>query len=149
MKKLLLALTVLLSFATLTMSCDKESVVTEDQLPQSASQFLNENFKGVKILSVVEEKEGLSGKEFDVLLDNGIEIKFDKNGQWLDIDAKADTATLPDNLIPTAIRDYVKQNYTNAGINSIEKEKHGYDVELTNGLDLVFDKDGKFVRIDP
>ncbi|WP_313368788.1 PepSY-like domain-containing protein [Sphingobacterium mizutaii] len=149
MKKLLLALTVLLSFATLTMSCDKESVVTEDQLPQSASQFLNENFKGVKILSVVEEKEGLSGKEFDVLLDNGIEIKFDKNGQWLDIDAKADTATLPDNLIPTAIRDYVKQNYANAGINSIEKEKHGYDVELTNGLDLVFDKDGKFVRIDP
>ncbi len=149
MKKLLLALTVLLSFATLTMSCDKESVITEDQLPQSANQFLNENFKGVKILSVVEEKEGLSGKEFDVLLDNGIEIKFDKNGQWLDIDAKADTATLPDNLIPTAIRDYVKQNYANAGINSIEKEKHGYDVELTNGLDLVFDKDGKFVRIDP
>lgn len=149
MKKLLLALTVLLSFATLTMSCDKESVITEDQLPQSANQFLNENFKGVKILSVVEEKEGLSGKEFDVLLDNGIEIKFDKNGQWLDIDAKADTATLPDNLIPAAIRDYVKQNYANVGINSIEKEKHGYDVELTNGLDLVFDKDGKFVRIDP
>mgnify|MGYP000941353213 FL=1 len=149
MKKLLLALTVLFSIATLTMSCDKEAVVTEDQLPQTANQFLNENFKGVKILSVVEEKEGLSGKEFDVLLDNGIEIKFDKNGQWLDIDAKADTATLPDNLIPTAIRDYVKQNYANAGINSIEKEKHGYDVELTNGLDLVFDKDGKFVRIDP
>ena len=149
MKKLILAFTILLSIATLTMSCDKETVVTEDQLPKTASQFLNQHFNNVKILSIVEEKEGLSGKEFDVLLDNGIEIKFDKNGEWLDIDAKADTTSLPESLIPASINSYVKQNYANAGINSIEKEKHGYDVELTNGLDLVFDKDGKFVRIDP
>ncbi|GGE18623.1 PepSY-like domain-containing protein [Sphingobacterium cellulitidis] len=149
MKKLILAFTILLSIATLTMSCDKETVVTEDQLPSTASQFLNQHFNNVKILSIVEEKEGLSGKEYDVLLDNGIEIKFDKNGEWLDIDAKADTTSLPESLIPASINSYVKQNYANAGINSIEKEKHGYDVELTNGLDLVFDKDGKFVRIDP
>ncbi|MGB7529219.1 MULTISPECIES: PepSY-like domain-containing protein [Sphingobacterium] len=149
MKKLILAFTILFSIATLTMSCDKETVVTEDQLPSTASQFLNQHFNNVKILSIVEEKEGLSGKEYDVLLDNGIEIKFDKNGEWLDIDAKADTTSLPESLIPASINSYVKQNYANAGINSIEKEKHGYDVELTNGLDLVFDKDGKFVRIDP
>ena len=149
MKKLILAFTILFSIATLTMSCNKETVVTEDQLPSTASQFLNQHFNNVKILSIVEEKEGLSGKEYDVLLDNGIEIKFDKNGEWLDIDAKADTTSLPESLIPASINSYVKQNYANAGINSIEKEKHGYDVELTNGLDLVFDKDGKFVRIDP
>lgn len=149
MKKLILAFTILFSIATLTMSCDKETVVTEDQLPSTASQFLNQHFNNVKILSIVEEKEGLSGKEYDVLLDNGIEIKFDKNGEWLNIDAKADTTSLPESLIPASINSYVKQNYANAGINSIEKEKHGYDVELTNGLDLVFDKDGKFVRIDP
>ncbi|WKK59845.1 MULTISPECIES: PepSY-like domain-containing protein [unclassified Sphingobacterium] len=149
MKKLLLSISLVLSIAVLTMSCDKETVVTEKDLPTTASQFINSNFNGVKILSVVEEKEGLSGKEYEVLLDNGIEIKFDKNGNWLDIDAVNDSSVLPDNLIPAAILTYVKTNYPNSGINSIEKENYGYDVELTNGLDLVFDKDGKFVRIDP
>jgi len=149
MKKLLLSLSLVLSIAFLTMSCDKETVVTEGDLPNSASQFINSNFNGVKILSVVEEKEGLSGKEFEVLLDNGIEIKFDKNGQWLDIDAVNDASILPDNLIPAAILAYVKENYPNSGVNSIERENYGFDIELTNGLDLVFDKEGKFVRIDP
>ena len=149
MKKLLLSISLVLSIAVLTMSCDKETVVTEKDLPTTASQFINSNFNGVKILSVVEEKEGLSGKEYEFLLDNGIEIKFDKNGNWLDIDAVNDSSVLPDNLIPAAILTYVKTNYPNSGINSIEKENYGYDVELTNGLDLVFDKDGKFVRIDP
>ncbi len=149
MKKLLLAITLLVSVSIFSISCDKETIIDENQLPSKASQFLSANFNGVKILSVVEEKEGLSGKEYDVLLENGIEIKFDKNGNWLDIDAQSDTASLPDSLIPTSILDYVKENYPNAGINSIETEKYGYDVELTNGLDLIFDKDGKFNRIDP
>ena len=149
MKKLLLSISLVLSIALLTMSCDKETVVTENDLPTTASQFINSNFNGVKILSVVEEKEGLSGKEYEVLLDNGIEIKFDKNGNWLDIDAVNDSSVLPDNLIPASILSYVKENYPNSGINSIEKENYGYDIELTNGLDLVFDKEGKFVRIDP
>ena len=148
MKKLLLAITLLFSIATLTMSCDKESVIDENGLPTTATQFLNQNFKGIKVLSVVEEKEGLSGKEYDVLLDNGIKVKFDKNGDWLDIEAQNDSASIPDTLVPTSILSYVKEKYPNAGINSLEKERHGYDVELTNGLDLVFDTNGNFVRID-
>jgi len=148
MKKLLLSIALLFSIAALTISCDKETLIDETGLPKNATEFLSQNFNGVKILTVVEEKEGLSGKEYDVLLDNGIEVKFNKNGEWLDIDAKTDTATLPDSLIPTSILNYVKEKYPAAGINSIEKENHGYDVELTNGLDLAFDKDGKFLRID-
>lgn len=150
MKKLLLSLVVLFSVTALFVSCDdKETVVAEGELPQTAKTFLNANFNGVKILSVVEEKEGLTGKEYDVLLDNGIEIKFDKNGDWLDIEAQNNANAIPDNVVPKAILDYVKANYQNAGINSLEKERHGFDVELTNGLDLEFDKDGKFIRINP
>ncbi|MFD1165632.1 PepSY-like domain-containing protein [Sphingobacterium daejeonense] len=149
MKKLLLSITLLFSIAALMISCEKETVVSEGNLPNTAAQFLSKNFNGVKILSVVEEKEGLSGLEYDVLLENGIEIKFNKNGEWLDIDAQNDSAALPDSLIPTSILSYVKQNYPNTGINSIETARHGYDVELTNGLDLEFDKDGKFIRINP
>ena len=148
MKKLLSTIILLFSIAALMISCEKETVISENNLPNVASQFLSKNFNTVKILSVVEEKEGLSGLEYDVLLDNGIEIKFNKNGEWLDINAQNDSTALPDSVIPTSILSYVKEKYPNTGINSIEIERHGYDVELTNGLDLQFDKDGKFLRID-
>ena len=132
-----------------TVSCDKEELIGTENLPSAANTFLNEHFEGVKVLSVTREKEALSSAEYEVLLNNGVEIKFDKNGNWDEVEARENTAALPTSFVLTPIVTYVQTNYEDAGINSIDKEKNGYDVELTNGLDLVFDTAGEFVRIDP
>ena len=40
-------------------------------------------------------------------------------------------------------------NYPTSGINEISVEINGYEVELINGLDLLFDLDGNFLGIEP
>ncbi|WP_164108606.1 MULTISPECIES: PepSY-like domain-containing protein [Sphingobacterium] len=148
MKKIILKLSLLLAVAFIAVSCEKEELIDVNNLPAVANTFLNDHFKDVKVLSVTREKETLSGTEYQVLLNNGVEVKFDKNGNWTEVEARENMTSIPTSFVLKPIVDYVKDNYDNAGINGIDKEKYGFDVELTNGLDLVFDTDGKFVRID-
>lgn len=149
MKKLILKLTLLMAVAFAVVSCDKEETIEVDNLPTAANTFLNDHFKEAKILSVTREKEPLSGTEYQVLLNNRIEVKFDKNGNWTEVEALDNTVAIPTSFVLAPIVGYVKENYPNDGINSIDREKHGFDVELTNALDLEFDAAGKFIRIDP
>ncbi len=147
MKKLLFTLTAILSFGILFISCDKEEVIQADQLPKEANTFLNTHFNGVKILQVEKEKEGLSGTEYKAILASGVQVKFDKNGDWTEVESNNNTA-ISTGFILAPIVKYIIENYANSGIKSIEKEKHGFDVELVNDIDLVFDKEGKFLRVD-
>ena len=51
-------------------------------------------------------------------------------------------------LVPTAISSYVKTTYTNVRIVQIERDRKGYEIELSNGLDIKFNKQFKVVEID-
>lgn len=147
-KKLLLGLSLLLTITLVSVSCEKEKIVGIDDLPATGATFLKEHFNNVVVLSVTKEKEGLAGTEYKVLLDNRTEVTFDKNGNWKEVDA-ADNIAIPITFILPAIVNYVNTNYPNADFNSIERENGNFDVELSNGLDLVFNNQGNFVRIDP
>jgi hypothetical protein len=46
------------------------------------------------------------------------------------------------------ISNYVAQNFPNAHVRQIEKEFNNYEVELNNGLELVFDKSFDFVGLN-
>lgn len=148
MNKLLLGILLFFTITFVSVSCEKEKIVGLDDLPATGTTFLKEHFNNVAILSVTKEKEGLSGTEYKVLLDNRTEVTFDKNGNWKEVDA-ADNIAIRTTFILPAIVNYVNTNYPNADFNSIERENGNFDVELTNGLDLVFNKQGDFVRIDP
>ena len=43
---------------------------------------------------------------------------------------------------------YVSKNYPNAKIKQIEKDRKDYDVELTNGWDIKFDKRFRVIELD-
>lgn len=149
MKKLVLKLTMLLAVAFTVMSCEKEELIQADNLPTKSTAFLNQYFKDARVLSVKKETEGIFGVEYDVVLDNGIDVKFDDKGDWREVEAKIDTNPLSTtDFILAPIVSYVGAEFPSSAINGIEKEKTGYDVELTNGIDLKFDLDGKFQRLD-
>ncbi len=149
MKKIVLKLSMLLAVAFTLVSCEKEELIKEENLPSIANTFLNEHFKEIRVVSVVKEKEGISGLEYNVVLENGIDITFDDKGQWKDVEARIDTNPLTTtSFILTPIVNYVGTEYPSATINGIEKEKNGFDVELTNGIDLKFNAEGVFQRVD-
>ena len=77
---------------------------------------------------------------------NGTEVDFDKKGNWDNVDCK--TKAVPASLVPAAIAQYVKAHYPNTVIVKIDKERGGYEIELSNDLDLKFNSKGKLIGID-
>lgn len=123
---------------------DKNDItVGYDQLPQDAKVFISEYYEGVSV-SRIEKDIDFEDIEFVVYLSNGHEVTFNSHGEWNDVEAPMGQ-TVPAGIVPAAIADYVAVNYPDWGINEISKNAAGYEVELTDGLDLSFDTAGNFV----
>lgn len=50
--------------------------------------------------------------------------------------------------MPEAIQKYVKVNFPDCIINKIDKERYGYDIELSNEIDLKFSYHGALIGMD-
>ena len=85
-------------------------------------------------------------KKYEVRLSNGTEVEFDKNGNWDKVDCNY--SAVPASLVPANIANYVKTHFAGAKVVKIDKERHGYDVELSNDLELKFNKQGQLMNID-
>ena len=131
-------------------ACDiDEELISTDELPLNSKSFLNTYFNSAKIILAEKDIENSSRWEYEVKLDNGIEISFDGQGEWQNVESRNDHKALPNyEFIDTIILDYVLTNYPEAGINGIDRQINGFDVELTNGVDLEFNSEGNFLRID-
>ena len=83
---------------------------------------------------------------YDVTFTNGDVVEFNKRGEWKNIDCKY--SAVPDGVIPTAIQSYVAKNYPNAKVKQLERDRKDYDVELTNGWEIKFDKRFRVIELD-
>ncbi|MCQ2285868.1 MAG: PepSY-like domain-containing protein [Bacteroidales bacterium] len=140
MKKIILILTCIFIFS-LTAFCDNERPIKKGDLPQNAQTFISQHFKKEILAYCLAE-----GKEFKVYFSNGNKVEFDKNGEWTEVKCKV--GNVPSDIVPDAIKNHIKSTFGNQKIVKIEKNKNGYDVELTNDLDILFDCSGQFIRVD-
>lgn len=147
MKKILMMLAVA-SFGMIAISCeDDEQVISASKLPTNAQSFIQTHFTGAIITRVVKDTEG--GTEYDVRLDNGFKLEFNKSGNWREVEGYG--IEIPASFIaelPTGIPDYITANHATQTLTKIELNKASYEVELTGGLELIFDASGTFVRYD-
>lgn len=146
-KKLLTILFVAVIIFLINMKLIASDTRTQDVkvLPQTAQNFINKHFSNEKIAYIEVDKE-FFGTDYEVNFESGIEIEFAKDGSWKSIDCNR--TAVPIDIIPAKILDYVKQNYKNLIITDIEKKSKKYDVELSNNIDLEFNSEGNFIRID-
>ena len=114
-------------------------------LPAKAQTLLNNHFNNQKVMLATIES-GIINKSYDVVLQNGTKLEFDKKGNLTEIDSKL--GIVPAKLIPQAIRNYLKENYPAQAVKKIEMNKNEYEVELANGLDLTFNKHFQVIDID-
>ena len=140
MKKIFLLMTL---SAFLLVSCDKEKVVQEDDLPANASGFVTTHYPGKQILQVVKELDDLK-TYFHVYLDNGSKLEFSRQGNIRKIEG---TEPIPSTIIPVLILDYVAANYNGEYIRSWEREDATQEIKLSSGVALEFDKNGNFLRV--
>ena len=55
---------------------------------------------------------------------------------------------VPAELVPEQITTYVNSNFPNTTIKKLEKKYMGWEIELTNGLEVKFNKNFKVTEID-
>lgn len=141
MKKLIVLLSLSFLFAITSNACVKDHPITFDQLPQTAQQFIKAHFSQYNISAIIADNDS-----FDVLFENGYKVDFDKKGNWEEVECPGNE--VPVAIVPPAIQNHIRANYANNFIVEISKDNRKYDVQLNNGLDLEFDKNGNFLRID-
>ena len=118
--------------------------IAVNALPVKAQTLLSNHFNQKVMLATIES--GVVSRSYDVVLQNGTKLEFDKKGNLKEIDCKQ--GIVPALLIPQAIRNYLKENYPAQAVKKIEMNKNEYEVELANGLDLTFNKHFQVIDID-
>ncbi|MDE6380450.1 MAG: PepSY-like domain-containing protein [Muribaculaceae bacterium] len=144
MKKLIFILAVL--FGVMTASARDNYSHDVNILPEKAQTAISQNFKA-DVSHIKIGKEFGKIRKYSVVLTDGSEISFDKHGIWKDVEV-SNAASVPSGIIPTPIARFIKDNQSKAYVTGIEKKAYGYEVELSNGVDVIFTEKGKFIRYD-
>lgn len=120
---------------------DKDDPIPSSQLPSKATEFISQYFPSAKIISSFKDKD-----EFEVKLSEGTQIEFNKDGEWIDVEAPSGK-TIPSGFYPSEIDTYLSQYFEGQGISEITKVKRGYEVELITTTEILFGPDGSFIEI--
>lgn len=145
MKKFALVLICMLTLGTAMAFALNDKVITVNSLPATAQQFLKKHFKNAKI-AIVKKENKLIRNDYEVTFANGNKIEFDSDGNWEEIDCKA--TAVPASAVPAKITQYVKANYPQAKVLQIDKKRSGYEVKLSNRMELEFNKNFQLTDID-
>lgn len=146
MKKFGLILVSLL-LSTMALFADNEKITRDKSvLPSVCRDFLSSNFSQTDISHIKIESNLLGTKGYDVILTNGVNVEFDKSGEWKEIEARH--ASIPMEVLPDKIAAYIKTYFAGNTIISIDKDTREYEIKLNNDLELKFDRKGNFKKFD-
>ena len=138
----------LVAFAAMVMlsavSFADDKMIPATQLPAAAQTFIKNTFPKATITYA--EKDGYINPTYEVHLSNGTKVEFDRKGNWDKVDTHQ--GAVPAQLIPAAIAKHVKANYPGIQIVKIDKEPYGYEIELSNDMDMKFNKAGALIGMD-
>ena len=135
--------------AVLTLSlvacADTHQLISLSDLPAPAQTFIRKYFDAKEVSCVQRERDGLH-YDYKVYLNNATEIDFDHQGDMESIDCKR--TAVPETIVPELISSFVKLHYPDAFIMEYSIDFGRRSVELNNGLELIFDTEGHFIKID-
>lgn len=124
---------------------DNDKPIAVNNLPAVSRQVINKYFVGKKV-ALAKVESGLVNKNYDVIFTNGDKVEFDKKGAWTEINCKR--SAVPSALVPQAIKNYVNSHYEGNKIVKIERDSRKYDIELSNGIEITFNKKFQVTDID-
>ena len=146
MKRINLFLAALVCLFVSTTVCHADDMpIPAAQLPAAVKNFVQKNFPG-KSIAYAEKDAEFSGTKYEVNLNDGTQIDFDRNGNWDKVDCHM--RAVPSALVPATIQKFVASKYSGTVVVKIDKERHGYDVKLSNNLELRFNHQGAFIGYD-
>ena len=128
------------------MTSSAKSAINAERLPPKIKCFLQQHYPNFTIKKY-EVKTKTSGTEFEVKLNNLVEIEFDNDENWREL---KDNNGVPDVLLRAKVKSYVTQNYKDIRIAKIDlkENKNQMKVEMLNDIDLKFYTKDIFLKIE-
>ncbi|ASJ21155.1 hypothetical protein BHAMNSH16_05625 [Brachyspira hampsonii] len=114
--------------------------ITPSKLPENIRRFIASNYSKAKIVYIDIRKE-----QYEIKLNNGIYINFDKNRAWNYISSDD---KLSENILPKNIAGKIKnimKKYNNAYIFEVSKRIEFYKIRLTNSLEICIRNNGQLI----
>ena len=145
MKRIFVIILSILSLGVVTAKADNDRVITKEALPVKAQQFIDTHFSTIKI-SYIKEDRDFFDRNYEMLFADGSKVEFGRNGDWIDVDCRY--TSVPQAIVPDAIKAYVKKNFPDVRILEIERKRGNHEVKLSNKLALVFDRKLKIKGLD-
>ncbi|WP_094745834.1 PepSY-like domain-containing protein [Vaginella massiliensis] len=125
-----------------------ETSVDANGLPTNSKEFINQHFAETSVGQITKEKNTFGGDEYKVYLSDGTKIEFDSNGEWKEVENKAGKS-IAMGFAPASIIKYLNTNFPEMAVKSIQRDRKGIEVKLLqNDLELKFDLNGNFLKID-
>lgn len=140
MKKLFLILTTMI----LLTGCEKETIIQSNQVPQKIKTYLETHFIQYPVLQVLEDRDGFT-LTYDVTLQQGYFLEFNRK---MEIEEVTGIEPIPNSVVPSNILTYVQTQFSEQFILSWDLSDRIQEVTLDNGIQLEFDQEGNFLRID-
>ena len=144
MKKMIFGILSLLFLASPAMADDDKPIKVKE-MPVAAQEFIAEHFPGQSI-AVAKQEGSFIEKNYDIIFTNGNKLEFDRKGIWTNVDCRY--GSVPQEIIPAPIAEYVKNHFPDGKVKKIEKENRHYEVELSNDVELKFNNSYELVDVD-
>lgn len=125
-------------------SCNKEETLPKSEIPAEISGYVSTHFPGAKIIGATKDIDGWD-LTYDITLEGGYFLEFNRKKELTDIEG---LSKLPESIIPGKIGSFISSNYTENQIVGWEIDNRHQQIKLDNRLELEFNMDGDFLRID-
>lgn len=125
---------------------DNDRVISLAELPKAARSFLNTYFTKQNPSLVTLDNDVLS-KTYEVVFADGTRVEFDGKGNWQEVEARRG-AVVPAGIVMKTVQSDVASRFAGQSIQHIERKRRGYEVELTNGIELEYNHKGQLQRAD-
>lgn len=122
-----------------------DKVITEGELPKGAQAFASKYFAG-KQTSLIKLDGDLLRKSYEVLYSDGTKVEYDSAGEWKEVSVRG--GSVPAGIVPAQIATALQTRFAQQSITKIERTRRGYEVELSNGLEVSLDKKGRIKKVD-
>ena len=143
MKKLTLLLIGLFLSASFAWAEGEKQEIQPEKLPKFSHGIIQSYFPGSQVVTACKEK--INNAAYEAVLDNGVIIQFDKDGQWCMVDCG--TEAVPANMVHGKVKMYMAQKGIDTSIVKMEKDKKGnYTYYLSDTTELHFDNQFRFME---
>ena len=115
--------------------------VEKEDIPANIREYVTQEYPDFSIVKADQYDDG-----YEIYLSNGLELNFALNGQFLSVGEGYVPVAIVD--LPRSVSNYIAQNYDGISITRAQRDDDGFEVFLEDGLELNFNRNGRFLYAD-